>query len=138
MNPCPAQELANALHAVLSDSSSSTGSFGDIDAMARLKSDLAAAQQRYERAHAKAEARERETSSLKAQCRTAEADHRGEIYRLSRELEAVNRKCADMQQRHARFLHELRKKDLDFERLQVITALLCFNNNDYSKKINDA
>lgn len=28
-------------------------------------------------------------------------------------------RCADMQSRHGQFVHELRRKDLEFERLQV-------------------
>lgn len=52
------------------------------------------------------------------QLRQLDAWYREETERWNGEREHMSKTCAQLQQRHAQFQHELRRKDADFEKLQ--------------------
>ena len=53
------------------------------------------------------------------QLRTLTGQSRTEVGKLSAEVTDLQRANVDLQRRHVQFQHELRRKDREFERLQV-------------------
>lgn len=53
------------------------------------------------------------------QLRTVETTSRAEVSKLSSEVSELQKANVDLQRRHVQFQHELRRKDREFERLQV-------------------
>ena len=54
------------------------------------------------------------------QLRTVETMGKAETGRLSSEVTDLQKANMDLQRRHTQFQHELRRKDREFERLQVL------------------
>lgn len=58
------------------------------------------------------------TVSCTSQLRQLDAWYRDETERWAAERDQLAKKCAQMEQRHVQFQHELRRKDTEFEKLQ--------------------
>jgi hypothetical protein len=56
--------------------------------------------------------------SLALQLRQLDAWYRDETERWSAEREELCRKCGQLEQKHTQWQHELRRRDLEFEKLQ--------------------
>jgi len=65
------------------------------------------------------------TRNASSQLRQLDAWYRSEVDRWTAERDELVRKGTQLEQRHAQFVHELRRRDAEFERLQgKLRALL--------------
>lgn len=62
------------------------------------------------------------------QLRTSESLSRTESVRLGSEVTDLHKLNVDLQRRHTQFQHELRRRDREFERLQVCSLPRRINN----------
>eukprot|EP00232_Nephroselmis_pyriformis_P023855 CAMPEP_0182858710 /NCGR_PEP_ID=MMETSP0034_2-20130328/3836_1 /TAXON_ID=156128 /ORGANISM="Nephroselmis pyriformis, Strain CCMP717" /LENGTH=496 /DNA_ID=CAMNT_0024990171 /DNA_START=65 /DNA_END=1551 /DNA_ORIENTATION=- len=89
------------------------------DAIMRLESDKAVSITNVKKLTAQLDTKERDIGSLLIKERSAEAARKRQSEKLTADREEALRKCKAMQQRDTQFAHDLRKKDLEFSRLQA-------------------
>ena len=108
--------LANALHAILTTSAPSSAA--EQAKTSRLRSDLTAALARNDRLEARVAALEREAAKAMAVAGRSREDSHDATQRILRSLEENKAETLDYKYRHQQFLHELRRRDLELEKLQ--------------------
>ncbi|GBF95059.1 hypothetical protein Rsub_07560 [Raphidocelis subcapitata] len=98
------------------------------EALARLRVEARTADRAAARMQGQSESQGQEAAGLKIKLRQLDAWYRSEVDRWAAEREDLVRRAAGMEQRHAQFVHELRRRDAEHERLQgKLRALLRAN-----------
>jgi len=110
-------ELATALQRVLRRGPGRAASDASADLIARLRNDLAGKEREAERLQAALAALERRGAGREAAARQAEGERRGELERAQRRARELERRCQDLQHKNDRLAVEIRRRDLERERL---------------------
>ncbi|WIA42524.1 hypothetical protein OEZ86_008507 [Tetradesmus obliquus] len=111
--------LVNALYEVVQQQQSVLGSKEHLqDELQKLRVDAKTADKTIQRLQCQSEQKAREAGGLNIKLRQLDAWYRDETERWAAERDQLAKKCAQMEQRHVQFQHELRRKDTEFEKLQ--------------------
>lgn len=84
----------------------------------RLRAEARTADRAAQQLRGQSEQREQEAASLKIKLRQLDSWYRSEVDRWGAERDEIARRNTQLEQRHTQFVHELRRKDAEFERLQ--------------------
>lgn len=111
--------LTNALHSLLQSHqrASDFRSHADGDVQ-RMRSDLRTSQQQITRLHAALEDREREVRAASNQARQAIGQLRAELLQAQTERDDARREGTALQYRSTQFAHELKRREVEYEKLQ--------------------
>lgn len=88
------------------------------DELHKAKVDAKVSNKTIQRLQGQVEAKQQELGALNIKLRQLDAWYRDETERWSAEREELCRKCGQLEQKHTQWQHELRRRDLEFEKLQ--------------------
>ncbi|KAF6260244.1 Afadin and alpha-actinin-binding-domain-containing protein [Scenedesmus sp. NREL 46B-D3] len=95
------------------------------DELQKLKVDVKTADKTIQRLQCQSDQKAQEAGGLNIKLRQLDTWYRDETERWGAERDQLAKKCAQLEQRHVQFQHELRRKDTEFEKLQKqLTARL--------------
>ncbi|KAL3153182.1 hypothetical protein ABBQ38_011933 [Trebouxia sp. C0009 RCD-2024] len=107
------------------------------DHFQRMRSDLNVSEQTKDRLRSQLDASQREHSSVANQWRVQESHLQAELSQTIRDRDEAQKQCADLQRRHAQAQHEIRRKDMQAEKLQEQLRNMLMERKREAKKAFD-